>query len=63
MENQPGKLGIREYTSIAIFMIGAKLTDDTVALIYNQCTKRIMDDPDSYQVESFLFRSFYYSKH
>ena len=38
MENQPGKLGIREYTAIAIFMTSAKLTDDTVALIYNQCT-------------------------
>ena len=36
MENQPGKLGIREYTAIAIFMTSAKLTDDTVALIYNQ---------------------------
>ena len=36
MENQPGKLGIREYTAIAIFMTSAKLTDDTVALIYIQ---------------------------
>jgi spore germination protein KB len=36
MENQPGKLGIREYTAIAIFMTSSKLTDDTVALIYNQ---------------------------
>ena len=34
MENQTGKLGIREYTAIAIFVIGSRLTDDTVALIY-----------------------------
>src|SRR4051812_23008020 len=34
MENQPGKLGIREYTAIATFVIGSRLTDDTVALIY-----------------------------
>src|SRR6476620_356839 len=36
MEKQPGKLGIREYTTTAIFMSSAKLTDDTVALIYIQ---------------------------
>jgi hypothetical protein len=36
MENQPGKLGIREYTATAIFMSSSKLTDDTVALIYIQ---------------------------
>ena len=46
MENQPGKLGIREYTAIAIFVIGSKLTDDTVALIYDPITKCIMDAPD-----------------
>jgi spore germination protein KB len=34
MKNQPGKLGIREYTAIAIFVVGSKLTDDTIALIY-----------------------------
>ena len=35
MEKQPGKLGIREYTAIAIFVIGSRLTDDTVTLIYD----------------------------
>ena len=34
MKNQPGKLGIREYTAIAIFVVGSKLSDDTIALIY-----------------------------
>ena len=29
MKQQPGKLGIREYMSIAILMVGAKATEDT----------------------------------
>ncbi len=36
MNQQPGKLGIREYVSIAILMVGAKATEDTPALLYNQ---------------------------
>ncbi|MCQ6277210.1 GerAB/ArcD/ProY family transporter [Bacillus sp. V3B] len=36
MKQQPGKLGIREYVAIAIFMVGAKATEDTPALLYKE---------------------------
>ncbi|MGF6952230.1 spore germination protein KB [Neobacillus sp. B4I6] len=36
MKQQPGKLGIREYVSIAILMVGAKVSEDTPAKLYNQ---------------------------
>lgn len=36
MDQQPGKLGIREYVSIAILMVGAKATEDTPLMIYSQ---------------------------
>jgi spore germination protein KB len=36
MNKQPGKLGIREYIAIAVLMIGAKATEDTPSLLYNQ---------------------------
>ena len=36
MKQQPGKLGIREYVSIAILMVGAKATEDTPAILYSQ---------------------------
>jgi spore germination protein (amino acid permease) len=36
MNQQSGKLGIREYTSIAIIMVGMKATEDTPALLYRQ---------------------------
>ena len=55
MKNQPGKLGIREYTAIAIFVIGSRLTDDTVALIYDRLQKCIMDAP--YRIRWNLFYS------
>src|SRR4051812_45406092 len=35
MKQQPGKLGIREYVSIAILMIGSKATEDTPAMLYS----------------------------
>ena len=35
MKQQPGKLGIREFASIAILMIGAKVTEDTPAMLYS----------------------------
>src|SRR4051812_27928950 len=34
MKQQPGKLGIREYVSIAILMVGSKATEDTTAALY-----------------------------
>ncbi len=36
MNQQPGKLGIREYVSIAILMVGSKGTEDTPNTIYSQ---------------------------
>src|SRR3954469_9525723 len=36
MKQQPGKLGVREYVAIAIFMIGVKITEDTPSLLYGQ---------------------------
>ncbi|MEH6993172.1 GerAB/ArcD/ProY family transporter [Neobacillus drentensis] len=36
MNQQPGKLGIREFVSIAILMVGAKATEDTPAVLFNQ---------------------------
>ncbi|MFF2448341.1 GerAB/ArcD/ProY family transporter [Neobacillus sp. NPDC058068] len=36
MKQQPGKLGIREYVSIAILMVGTKATEDTPSMLYNQ---------------------------
>jgi spore germination protein KB len=36
MIQQPGKLGVREYVSLAIFMVGAKATEDTPTLIYSK---------------------------
>lgn len=36
MKQQHGKLGIREYSSIAILMIGAKATENTPSSIYNE---------------------------
>ncbi len=36
MKQQPGKLGIREYVSIAILMVGSKATEDTPTTIYHQ---------------------------
>lgn len=36
MNQQPAKLGIREYVSIAILMVGAKASEDTPATLYNQ---------------------------
>lgn len=35
MKQQPGKLGIREYVSIAILMVASKAAEDTPASIYN----------------------------
>lgn len=35
MNQQPGKLGIREYVSIAILMVGLKATEETPAGLYN----------------------------
>lgn len=35
MKQPPGKLGFREYTSIAILMIGSKTTENTPASLYN----------------------------
>ena len=35
MKQQPGKLGIREYISIVILMVGAKATEDTPAILYS----------------------------
>lgn len=35
MKQAPGKLGIREYVSIAILMCGSKATDDTPANLYS----------------------------
>ena len=34
MKQQAGKLGIREYASIAILMVGSKATEDTPAMLY-----------------------------
>lgn len=34
MNLQPGKLGIREYVAIAILMVGAKATEDTPAILF-----------------------------
>lgn len=36
MNQQPGKLGIRELVSIAILMVGAKATEDTPAILYSK---------------------------
>lgn len=36
MNQKPGKLGIREFVSIAILMVGAKATEDTPANLYSQ---------------------------
>lgn len=36
MKKQQGKLGIREYVSIVILMIGAKGTESTPSMLYNQ---------------------------
>lgn len=36
MNQHPGKLGIREYVSIAILMVGAKATEDTPTMLYNK---------------------------
>ena len=35
MKQQPGKLGIREYLSIAILMVSSKAAEDTPAVLYN----------------------------
>ncbi|WP_066073749.1 GerAB/ArcD/ProY family transporter [Neobacillus soli] len=35
MNQQPGKLGIREYVSMVILMVGLKATEDTPAALYN----------------------------
>ncbi|KAA9031134.1 GerAB/ArcD/ProY family transporter [Niallia endozanthoxylica] len=35
MKQQQGKLGIREYTSIAVLMVGTKATENTPAALYN----------------------------
>jgi spore germination protein KB len=36
MDQKPGKLGIREFVSIAILMVGAKTTEDTPIHLYSQ---------------------------
>lgn len=36
MNQQPGKLGVREYVAIAILMVGTKATEDTPAFIYSK---------------------------
>ena len=36
MKQRTGKLGIREYVSIAILMAGAKASEDTPAILYHQ---------------------------
>ncbi|MED4205726.1 GerAB/ArcD/ProY family transporter [Neobacillus mesonae] len=36
MKQQPGKLGIREYVSIAVLMVGAKGMEDTPAMLFKQ---------------------------
>lgn len=35
MKQQAGKLGIREYAAIAILMVGAKVSEDTPAMLYS----------------------------
>ncbi|MBB6447821.1 GerAB/ArcD/ProY family transporter [Bacillus benzoevorans] len=35
MKQQPGKLGIREYASIAILMVASKASEDTPAVLYS----------------------------
>ena len=35
MKQQPGKLGIREYISIGILMVGSKATEATPAIMYS----------------------------
>ncbi|MEH7072911.1 GerAB/ArcD/ProY family transporter [Neobacillus drentensis] len=36
MKQQVGKLGLREYISIAILMVGAKATEDTPTILFNK---------------------------
>ncbi|MEH7304453.1 GerAB/ArcD/ProY family transporter [Neobacillus drentensis] len=36
MKQQPGKIGIREYLSIAILMVGAKVTEDTPTALFQK---------------------------
>ena len=36
MNQQPGKLGIRDYVSIAILMVGSKATEDTPAILFSK---------------------------
>jgi spore germination protein (amino acid permease) len=36
MKQQPGKLGIREYVSITVLMVGSKASEDTPSLLFNQ---------------------------
>ncbi|MFK9090829.1 GerAB/ArcD/ProY family transporter [Bacillus salipaludis] len=36
MNQQPGKLGIREYVSIAILMVGSKATEDTPGVLFSK---------------------------
>ncbi|MEC1524644.1 GerAB/ArcD/ProY family transporter [Neobacillus niacini] len=36
MKQQSGKLGIREFVSIAVLMVGSKATEDTPAILYSQ---------------------------
>ena len=35
-QNQEQQLGLKEYTAIAIFMIGIKANEDTPTLLYNE---------------------------
>ena len=53
MKQQQGKLGIREYVSIVILMVGAKATERHTGHAVQSSTKRSMDGPNRIRSHHF----------
>ncbi|WP_026568501.1 GerAB/ArcD/ProY family transporter [Bacillus sp. UNC41MFS5] len=54
MKQQPGKIGIREYVSIAILMVGAKITEDTPTALFQKVQNAAWMIPIITAVISFI---------